>query len=387
MCDFLLYGWPLGYHADALPQTVEDNHPSAKAHAAHVDKFIAVEKTYNAIVGPFHEAPFTPWTRVSPIMTRPKRDSTEHRIIIDLSYPSGRAVNDGIDTTNHFGNNITYSLPSISDLVERVKLQGQGCFLWKADLTRAYRQWRVDPLDTPFLGMKVRDEYYLDLCPPFGCRSSAAICQKVANAVTYIINKKGHYTIAYLDDYAGANATKPDAERAFNAFKALAESLGLHLADHKCSPPSTKMEWLCYSVDTEKMEVAIPPYKLGEVVATCFSWLSKDKVNKKMIQSLAGNLVYISNCITPGRKFTARILATLRTLKDRQWTTIDKEFKADLRWFASYAASANGIFMFPPVLPPINIECDSSLKGAGVTTTRGVTPGNFPKNTGQHFPT
>lgn len=113
------------------------------------------------------------------------------------------------------------------------------------------------------------------------------------------------------------------------------------------------------------MEVAIPPYKLDEIVAECFSWLSKSKVNKKMIQSLAGKLVYISNCITPGGKFTARILATLRTLKDRQWTTKNDEFKADLKWFATYAASANGVFMFPPNLPTIEIECDSSLQGAG----------------------
>lgn len=365
LCEFLLYGWPLGYHADNPPRTVDDNHPSARAHAAHVHKFIEVEEAYKAIIGPFKEPPFIPWTRVSPIMTRPKRDSDERRIIIDLSYPVGWAVNDGIDTANHFGTNITYSLPSISDLVERIKQQGKGCFLWKADLTRAYRQWRVDPLDTPFLGMKVEDGYYLDLCPPFGCRSSAAICQKIANAVTYIMGKKNCYTIAYLDDYAGANAEEAEALKVFTTFRQLAHTLGLHLAEHKCCAPSTQMEWLGYSIDTVKMQVAIPPIKLGEVLAECCSWITKTKVNKKMIQSLAGKLVYISNCIKPGRKFTARILATLRSLQDRQWTTIDKEFKADLHWFASYAASANGILMFPPHLPVINIECDSSLEGAG----------------------
>lgn len=298
-------------------------------------------------------------------MTRPKKDSDQRRIIIDLSYPSGKAVNDGIDTGNHFGTNITYSLPSISDLVERVKQQGQGCYLWKADLTRAYRQWRVDPLDTPFLGMKVKDGFYLDLCPPFGCRSSAAICQKIANAVTYMMHKKNCYTIAYLDDYAGANATKDQALSVFQTFKDLAHNLGLHLADHKCCPPRNNMEWLGYIIDTSKMQVSIPPYKMGEVVVECVSWLEKSKVNKKMIQSLVGKLVFVSNCITPGRKFTARILATLRNLKDRQWTTIDAEFKADLKWFATYAASANGIRMFPPTLPTISIECDSSLRGAG----------------------
>lgn len=338
LCDFLEFGWPLGYHADNRPETVEDNHPSAKAHNEHVEKFVQVEMEHKAILGPFAHPPFVPWSRISPIMTRPKRDSEDRRIIIDLSYPVGMAVNDGIQTDNHFGNNITYSLSSISDLIERVKQQGRGCYIWKADLTRAYRQWRVDPLDTPFLGMKVNGEYFLDLCPPFGCRSSAAICQKVANAVTYMMNKKDCYTLAYLDDYAGANATELEARRVFQIFGELTAALGLRLADHKCCPPTKQMEWLGYLIDTDKMQVAIPPYKLGEVIVECNSWLNKSKVSKKMIQSIAGKLVYISNCIISGRKF---------------------------KWFATYAEAANGILMFPTSLPTVSIECDSSLKGAG----------------------
>lgn len=233
LCDFLLFGWPLGYHADCPPQPVHENHPSAKQFGSHVEKFIATEKGFNAILGPFKEQPFTPWTRVSPIMTRPKRESEQRRIIIDLSFPIGNAVNDGIDTANHFGSNIKYSLPSITTLVERIKEQGRGCYLWKADLTRAYRQWRVDPLDTPFLGMMVNGHYYLDLCPPFGCRSSAAICQRVANAMVYIMQKKNCYAIAYLDDYAGADHAKEEAERSFKVFKSTAKTLGLQLAEHK----------------------------------------------------------------------------------------------------------------------------------------------------------
>lgn len=105
-----------------------------------------------------------------------------------------------------------------------------------------------------------------------------------------------------------------------------------------------------------------------------------------MIQSLAGKLVFISNCITPGRKFTARILATLRGLKERQWTTIDSEFKADLQWFASYAEDANGIYMFPPHLPQINIECDSSLRGAGAHNDTRCYTWRYSKDHMETFP-
>lgn len=165
LCDFLEFGWPLGYKAEGPPESVATNHPSAKAHMPHVTKFIQEELNHDALLGPFEEPPFKPWVRISPLMTRSKKDSLDRRIIVDLSFPPGLSVNDGIDPKDHFGNDITYSLPSIMDLVTHVKTQGKSCYLWKADLTRAYRQLRVDPADSPLLGIKVGPHIYIDCCP------------------------------------------------------------------------------------------------------------------------------------------------------------------------------------------------------------------------------
>ena len=77
-------------------------------------------------------------------MTRPKTDSKQRRVILDLSYPDG-GVNAGITKNCLEGKAVNYTLPSIDNLVARVQELGQGSFLWKADLTRAYRQLRCDP--------------------------------------------------------------------------------------------------------------------------------------------------------------------------------------------------------------------------------------------------
>lgn len=53
LCEYLEFGWPLGYHKDEPPQTTNGNHPSAIAHSQHVDKFIKVELNHAAILGPF----------------------------------------------------------------------------------------------------------------------------------------------------------------------------------------------------------------------------------------------------------------------------------------------------------------------------------------------
>lgn len=187
---FLKYGWPAGYHADYPLASVQDNHPSAIHHLNHVRSFVQKEIQHNTILGPFNELPFAPWCRVSPLMTHPKNECQERRIIMDLSFPHGCSPNDGIDIYNHFGKD--HSLPCISDLIKKLQLQGPGSWIWKADLSRAYQQIRIDPLDTPLLGFRVEDLFYIDLCPSFGCKSLSVTCQRIVNAVTYLMGQKQH---------------------------------------------------------------------------------------------------------------------------------------------------------------------------------------------------
>lgn len=81
-------------------------------------------------------------------------------------------VNDGIDIESVIPptrRDSTYTLPSIQDLATHVQQAAFPALLWKADLARAYRQLRVDPIDTPLLGFTVRGATYIDLCPSFGC--------------------------------------------------------------------------------------------------------------------------------------------------------------------------------------------------------------------------
>lgn len=84
-----------------------------------------------------------------------------------------------------------------------------------------------------------------------------------------------------------------------------------------------------------------------------------------MIQSLLGKLIYISNCVAPGRKFVGRILNTLRGMGNKQWTTISDDFLKDVKWFIAFAESLNKAHIFAPVPQPFFIECDSSLEAGG----------------------
>lgn len=365
ICAFLRYGWPVGFTGNKPPVSVNHNHPSGLNYKDHIYDFIQTELSHKAIVGPFTADPFSPWMRKSPIMSRPKKDSNKRRIIIDLSFPGNEGVNGGIDIHSVLGRDISYSLPNIWDLTEALKLIGHNAWIWVADLQRAYRQLRVDPLDAPLLGLQVDQAVYVDLCPSFGCRSSSAACQRTSNAISYLMRKQGYTIYAYLDDFAGCEQSEQQAQQAYAHFTRLLEDLGLQLAREKCQKPTQHVTWLGYTVDTRTMEVSIPASKIQELHRECEEWENRHRVTKKMLQSFIGKVLHAAACIRHARKFTACMLMTLRNMGTRNWTTLTNDCRADVMWFRQYAAKANGIMLYQQPKEYITIECDACLTGAG----------------------
>ena len=109
--DYLEFGWPINHDRITPLRSVNDNHPSAVQHTADVEHYIEVEKEHGALAGPFVGPPVTNF-HVSPLMTRPKRDSQFRRVIMDLSWPRGTAVNDGIDADMYIDGPATITLPT-----------------------------------------------------------------------------------------------------------------------------------------------------------------------------------------------------------------------------------------------------------------------------------
>ena len=75
----------------------------------------------------------------------PKKDSSERRVILDLSYPKTASINDGINKDVYLDENVSVIFPKVDDLIELIKIKGQGCFLFKKDLRQAYRQISICP--------------------------------------------------------------------------------------------------------------------------------------------------------------------------------------------------------------------------------------------------
>jgi len=58
---------------------------------------------------------------------------------MDLSFPIGSSLNDGIPRDTYLGEPFTLRLPGIDAFVDIIRELGAGCWLFKRDLSRAYR--------------------------------------------------------------------------------------------------------------------------------------------------------------------------------------------------------------------------------------------------------
>ena len=137
----------------------------AITHPDIVDDYLQNEITAGRVVGPF-PAKSLPEVHISRFGVIPKNHHPDKwRLIVDLSYPSGHSVNDGIPKDLCSLNYIT-----IDDAVNHILELGCGTHLAKIDIKNAFRLIPVHPTDRHLLGMQWKDGIHLPplwskICP------------------------------------------------------------------------------------------------------------------------------------------------------------------------------------------------------------------------------
>ena len=173
-------GFNIGYKGPEF-KSLSNNLKSASSHSEVLFDNILSELKAKRVAGPFFVPPL-PNFRTSPIGVVPKKDSAKFLTITDLSSPRGTSVNDFIPDTesvvhfNHF-----------DEAVKLVAKLGKGALLAKLDVKSAFRICPVRPEDWHLLGFMFEDMYFVDLCLPFGLRSSVNRFSLLADAVLWIL--------------------------------------------------------------------------------------------------------------------------------------------------------------------------------------------------------
>ena len=142
---YLKFGWPLNASNTQEQINLPPNQKNAREHSDQIKKYLTKELARGSLIGPFKKNPFGKKARFSPIDTREKRDSLDHRIIINLSYPFAKgSVNHSIDKSTYMGKNISLKYPTVHDLAKIIKNKGPGCRVFKRDIEACYKQFFMD---------------------------------------------------------------------------------------------------------------------------------------------------------------------------------------------------------------------------------------------------
>ena len=364
--NFLEFGWPSNFQVGNPLKSTLTNHGSGVNYNKHIDFYIEKEIGLNAMLGPFSVPPVAP-VHISPIMTRPKKGSEMRRVVVDLSWPRGMSVNDAIPGNEYLGAPINLTLPTIDFMADRVRELGQGCYMYKLDLSRGYRQLRLDPLDWPIMTISHRGEFFMDVCPPFGLRTAAMMMQRTSLAACHIHGKCGFSSKPYIDDFGGAHLLYEESGRALSAMQSVFRCVGLDESVEKTWQPTMIMPWLGVLVNSWDMTLSIPEEKLDEVLQCVKGWECKKVATRREVQSLVGLLNFVGGVSPPTRIYTNRILNFLREMPQDGYVEITNEFLEDVRFFQRLMPHYNGISVLDKTLVPCTdqLEVDACLEGSG----------------------
>ena len=302
--------------------------------------------------------------QISPLGLIPKKNKpNKWRLIVDLSSPKGRSVNDGINSSWSM-----LSYASVDHLATLILEHGQGAFLVKADIQEAYRMIPVHPQDRWLLGVQWQGELFIDLVLLFGLRSAPKIFSTVADAIQWILRDRGiEPTLHYLDDFILVAGSEAEAMRKKERLMSTFESLGVPLEPSKLEGPSTCFTFLGIEVDTTHLQLRLPREKLEKLEVLLETVLGKRAITKKDLQSLVGLLQHATKVVKPGRSFTRRLHALLSKYDgdhaQNHFIRLSALARSDILWWRTFAMEWNGVSLVWATnsqAPDVQVTSDAS---------------------------
>jgi len=371
-CRDLEEGADIGCRGGCRNGSFSGNAPSAYEYGAEVTDAIAGWVKKGIVAGPFSPEKRPQGVKINGIMCRPKPNGTA-RVIMNLSAPAGRSVNDGI-TTEEF----PATMGSTTQWLGILRKAGIGAVIMKIDWAEAYKHVGVRDEDTKLQWFSWLGKDFYELRLVFGGASSCGIYDRLAKLVLEIALKNAGFPASmvcqYLDDLCAA-ASKDERERLLNFFDTygkVAQHLGVKLAPtddpEKAFLPTTRGTVLGVTYDTEKWTWEIPSEKLGRLTEQIRQALSADYLKQEEVWSLTGRLLHYMPLIPTGRFNLDKILAANGASEDKgALVELSAELKQQLWFWLSILKATAGACRIPVDLVPVRWDKEFFTDAAGGT--------------------
>ena len=265
-------GFRIGFKESSSVSSARRNMHSALENSEVVSAYLAEEKRRGVLLGPF-ERSGVPEVHLNRFGVIPKSSQpVKGRLIVDLSDPEGRSVNDSIQPEV-----CTLQYVRVEDVVQELVRLRPGAKMAKLDIRSAYRMVPVHPQDRHLLGMMWEERVYVDAALPFGLRSAPKIFTALADAIEWIAKSQGvQHLWHYLDDFIICG--EPDSEQChldLESLIAICNHLGVPLALEKVEGPTVCLVFLGILIDTNAGELMLPREKSNRLCHLIREWLQK----------------------------------------------------------------------------------------------------------------
>ena len=377
------FGFDMGVRYPPSCTFTPPNHDSALSFPSHVTSHIQNELARGRYSGPFSKSklesligPF----RTSPLGTVPKSsDSTERRIVQDLSFPrddpSLSSVNDQInieDFTCDWGtfNDVRKIVIDAPHLSEAATL----------DVDAAFRCCPITPSQQRNFVIHWNGLFYIDHNAPFGATSAGGVFGRVADAKAAILASKNiGPSKKWVDDFVFFRfpltiiSGSPVFSYSLSDIYSLAATLGWPWKESKTKPFARHFKYLGFCWDLMEKTVQIPDDKKLRYLTKLEPWLPGRKFSRKDAESILGTLVHCSLAIPDGRshlpslsRFTSSFNHLTSPYARR---SPNASVFTDIAWWRTQLSSsfAGSVLSRPPDASPIEFWVDASSSwGIGI---------------------
>ena len=342
--DYLLQGlhqgFNIGFDYNQPLQSSSSNMPSALCHPDIVQAYLDKECQLGRIIGPLKRSEITQ-VHTSRFGVIPKKhQANKWRLILDLSSPTSKSVNDGISQAR-----CSLKCASIDDAARIVLTLGRGTLLAKVDIESAYRIIPVSPQDQHLLGMEWKGHIYVDTALPFGLRSAPKIFCALSDTIEWILQQRGVSScLHYIDDFITfGRADSHECQTNLTTILDTCKELGIPLAQHKIEGPAQALTFLGIEINTSSMTLLLPKEKLARLKVLVARWMSKNAATKREMLSLIGQLSHACKVVIPGRSFLRQLidLASSRPNLDH-WIRLNEAIRTDICWWHLFMENWNG---------------------------------------------
>lgn len=355
------YGARIGYEGVRAGVQVYANHRSADSQPDFLERDLLDQLSHQRLNEHGRRGNLPKFFVSCPIGLRDKSNGKKRRIH-DLSFPSGKSVNDHIN--QDWG---TVRHPSLEQVLGIVASMGEGCVMLKRDFEDAYRHVPVSPIDSPLLGFSWRDKFYSERFLPFGLRMSGYLFNLFAELFHWILELRlqpfGAQVVHYVDDFLIILPPGTDWKSADRVYMDLASQLGLNVKLAK-NEQGLLVAYGGIEIDSGKMEARLTQNKQEKGIRLVKECMGQETTSLTELRSLTGFLSFTSTVVPLGRTFTRRLFDLQKELdvpraRDAR-RPVSADAKSDLVWWCDLLTSVPAVRSLARVRPEAMVWSDGS---------------------------